>query len=186
MDLMDVIANRRAVRRFEDTSIDQSMIHTLLNAAIAAPSAINRQPWAFAVCLDRKRVEELANRARAWLLENPGHAPAELSVHHMASNPEFAIFHHAPALVIVLAKGSESQAAEDCCLAAENLMLAAHNAGLGTCPIGLARPWLDLSSTKLELGVPKTYCVVVPIVLGHPTEWPESPGRKPPEIHWIR
>jgi len=44
MDLMDVIADRRAVRRFEDTSVDQLMIHTLLNAAVLAPSAMNRQP----------------------------------------------------------------------------------------------------------------------------------------------
>ena len=138
------------------------------------------------MCLDRKRVDELASRAKTWLLENPGEAPAQPSIHHMVSDPEFAIFHHAPALVIVLATSSDSQAAEDCCLAAENLMLAARNAGLGTCPIGLARPWLDLPSTKLELGVSETYRVVVPIVLGHPIEWPESPGRKSVEIHWIR
>lgn len=186
MDLMDVIAERRSVRHFEDTSVDRLMIHTLINAAIEAPSAMNRQPWAFCACLDRKRIDELANGATAWLLENPRQAPEDLSLHHMVSNPEFAIFHHAPALLIVLATSSASQAAEDCCLAAQNLMLAARNAGLGTCPIGLARPWLDLTSTKLELGVPETYRAIVPIVLGHPTAWPESPGRKPAEIRWIR
>jgi nitroreductase len=186
MDLMDAIYNRRAVRDFEDTSVGQSVIHSLLSAAIAAPSAMNQQPWAFSVCLHRKRVEELANRARTWLLENPGEAPAELSLHDTLNDPEFAIFHHAPALVIVLAKSSGTQAAEDCCLAAENLMLAARNAGLGTCWIGLSRPWLDLPSTKLELGVPETYHVVAPIVLGQPTEWPEPQGRKPAEIRWIR
>jgi nitroreductase len=186
MDLMDVIENRRAVRSFEDTSVEQEMIRSLLKAAIAAPSAMGLEPWAFGVCLDRKRIEDLANHARNWLLKHPGKVPAELPFRQMLGNPEFAIFHHAPALVIVLAKSSDSQSAEDCCLAAENLMLAARNEGLGTCWIGLSRPWLDLPATKLELGVPETYRVVAPIVLGHPTEWPDSHGRKRAEIHWIR
>lgn len=32
---------------------------------------------------------------------------------------------------------------EDCCLAAEKLMLAACSMGLGSCPTGFARPWLN-------------------------------------------
>lgn len=96
------------------------------------------------------------------------------------------MFHGAPAVVLILAKSPEAQASEDCCLAAENLMLAARNEGLGTCCIGLARHWLNLSSTKQELGLPVSYEVIVPIVLGHPKTWPESHGRNPAEIHWIK
>ena len=83
------------------------------------------------------------------------------------------------------AKSAQPQAYEDCCLAAENLMLAARDEGLGTCCIGLARPWLNLRSTKDELGLPEQYEVVVPIVPGHPKAWPESHGRQPAEIHWL-
>jgi len=75
--------------------------------------------------------------------------------------------------------------AEDCCLAAENLMLAARDEGLGTCWIGFARPWLDLPSTKHEMGLPAGHHVVAPIVLGYPKAWPESHGRNPAEIHWL-
>jgi nitroreductase len=103
----------------------------------------------------------------------------------MLSDPEFSIFHHAPALIIVSATSSESQATEDCCLAAENLILAARNIGLATCWIGLSRPWLDLASIKLELGLRESYRVVAPIILGYPTAWPQSHGRNAPEIFWI-
>lgn len=95
------------------------------------------------------------------------------------------MFHGAPALVIILAKSSATQAAEDCCLAAENLMLGVRDEGLGSCWIGLARPWLDLPTTKAELRLPRSYRVVAPIVLGHPKSWPESRGRNPAEVYWL-
>jgi nitroreductase len=103
----------------------------------------------------------------------------------MLEDPDFTVFYHAPVLVLILATSSASQASEDCCLAAENFMLAARDEGLGTCCVGFGRPWLDLPSTKAALGLPGQYHVVAPIVLGYPKAWPESPGRKPAEIHWL-
>jgi nitroreductase len=64
-------------------------------------------------------------------------------------------------------------------------MLAARNDGIGSCWIGLSRSWLNLPSTKRELGLPEYYEVVAPIILGYPGAWPVCPGRKPAEIHWI-
>jgi len=83
----------------------------------------------------------------------------------MLTDPDFDLLHHAPAMVLVLAKSSDNQAIEDCCLAAENLMLAARDVGLGTCWIGLSRLWLNLASTKVELGIPEKYRIVAPIIL---------------------
>ena len=51
MELMEVIRNRRAVREYTDTSIDRATIERLIEAAVLAPSAMNLQPWAFAVLL---------------------------------------------------------------------------------------------------------------------------------------
>jgi len=61
----------------------------------------------------------------------------------------------------------------------------ARDEGLGTCWIGLSRPWFNLPSTKRELSLPEQYEVVAPIILGQPKAWPESHGRHPAEIHWI-
>jgi nitroreductase len=97
----------------------------------------------------------------------------------------YSVFQHARALVLVLAKSSQPQAYDDCYLAAENLMLAACGEGLGSCCIGLVRPWLNLQSIKQELGLPEQYEVVVPIVLGHAKTWPEPHGRHPAEICWL-
>ncbi len=185
MELMEVIRNRRAVREFTDRPVERSIMENLIEAAILAPSAMNLQPWAFAILLGRERVESHAKRAKDWLLQSLSQTTYDPSIRHMIEDPKFALFHHAPALVIVLAKTAGSQAAEDCCLAAQNLMLSARNEGLGSCWIGFARPWLDLSTTKSELKLPEHYHVVAPIVLGYPKAWPESHGRKPAETYWL-
>ena len=186
MELMDVVKNRRAVREYTAAPVDRATVERLIDAAILAPSAMNLQPWTFAVLLGRERIETYAKRAKDWLLASLSQTSYEPSIRHMLEDPHFVLFYHAPALLIILAKSSGTQAAEDCCLAAENLMLAARNEGLGTCWIGFARPWLDLPATKTELKLPEHYHVVAPLILGHPTAWPESHGRRPAEIHWLR
>jgi nitroreductase len=185
MELMDVIQNRRAVREYTDDSIDRDTIERLIQAAILAPSAMNLQPWAFAVLLGRERIEGYAKQAKDWILASLAQTSYDPSIRHTLEDPKYALFYHAPALIVILAKSSATQAAEDCCLAAENLMLAARNEGFGSCWIGFARPWLDLPETKSELKVPNHYHVVAPIVLGHPKAWPESHERKPAETYWL-
>jgi nitroreductase len=186
MELMDAIRNRRAVREYTDARIERSVVDRLIQAAILAPSAMNLQPWAFAVLLDRERIDNLGARAKNYLLAHFPRTGSVATLHQTVEDPRYVLFHRAPALVIVLAKSSEAQDAEDCCLAAQNLMLAAREEGLGTCWIGLARPWLDLPSTKSELGLPESHHVVAPILVGHPKAWPESHGRNPAEIHWLK
>lgn len=183
MECTVVIHSRRAVRNYTEVPVGRLIIHSLLECAAAAPSAMNEQPWSFAVCLDRERIEDLSRSAKEWLLANLDKVPENL--HQTLTDPAFSIFHHAPALAIILATSSDRQAIEDCCLAAENLLLAARDAGLGSCWIGLSRSWLDLPSTKRSLKIPEQYSVVAPIILGHPTSWPETHERRAPEIHWI-
>lgn len=183
MDLSHAIADRRAVREYTDAVISREAIRALIDAAVLAPSARNRQPWSFAVLLDPHRIDGCAESAKEWLLENQLKYLGDMA--KMLGEPGFSLFYHAPALVIVLATDSSTQSAEDCCLAAQNFMLAARAQHLGTCWIGLARPWLNLPATKAEFGLPAEYQVVAPIIVGHPRKWPDAHGRKPPEINWL-
>lgn len=185
MELMEAIRNRRAVRDFAETGVEKATIAGLIDAAVLAPSAMNLQPWAFAAVIDPERIERYAGRAKTWLLENLSQTSHNPTLRKILEDPNHVLFYHAPALVIVLAASSESQANEDCCLAAENFMLAARAQGLGTCWIGLARPWLDLLSVKAELKIPEQYHVVAPIVVGHPKAWPKSHGRNVPRVYWL-
>lgn len=185
METLDAIKSRRAVREYTDVPITRETIERLIGAAILAPSAMNLQPWAFAAILNRAAIPGYSRRIKDWLLANFSQTSLPPSLRELIEPASYHVLHEAPAMVLVLAKSRDPQAVEDCCLAAENLMLSARDEGLGTCWIGLARPWFNLPATKRELGLPEQYEVVAPIIIGHPKTWPESHGRSPAEILWL-
>lgn len=54
------IMTRSSVREYLDTSISDSQIDTLLHAGMAAPTAVNRQPWHLVVVRDRSLLQQIA------------------------------------------------------------------------------------------------------------------------------
>ncbi|MFQ7387102.1 MAG: nitroreductase family protein [Alistipes sp.] len=50
---LDVIATRTSVRAYRDCPVGADTVELLLRAAMAAPSAMNRQPWVFVVVDDK-------------------------------------------------------------------------------------------------------------------------------------
>ena len=61
MDALETILTRRSTRRFSNEPISDEMIHTLLDAAMSAPSACNQQPWHFIVVKDRSLLDKIAS-----------------------------------------------------------------------------------------------------------------------------
>jgi nitroreductase len=188
MQIMDAIYKRRAVRSFQKTPVSEELLKQLLNAAVQAPSAMNAQPWAFLIVEGKDLLREYSDRAKRFLLgsldpESPLHAYRDY-----LADREFNIFYDAGILVIFCAKNRDAGAAEDCCLAAENFMLAALDFGLGTCPIGFARPWLNTPEVKRELNIPAAYTAVMPIIVGYPTsvEAPPVTRMAPEVVAWKR
>jgi nitroreductase len=47
MDAVNATYGRGAIRNFTDAAIPQEEIAALIDAAIQAPSGMNRQPWSF-------------------------------------------------------------------------------------------------------------------------------------------
>lgn len=183
MDLTEALRTRRATREYTEEPLDNAVIEQLIDAAVLAPSAMNLQPWAFAVIRGAPRLQGLAQRIKPYLLEHlPPHSP--LAAH--LSDPDFEIFYGAPALIIVCARNADTQSAEDCCLAAQSLMLAAHDKGLGSCWIGLSRPWLNLPAIKAELGIAAQWHPVAPIIVGHRRRLPNATPREKAEIVWCK
>jgi nitroreductase len=185
MDLMDAIYHRRAVRDFKSDAVDRETLRFVIAAAVQAPSAMNRQPWSFVVVEEREVLDRFSRDAKAHLLKiMPETGPLD-QYRQLLAEPTFHLFYHAPALIVICATSSDEGVAEDCCLAAENLMLAAHGAGLGTCWIGFARPWLNLPESIKELHVPAHYVPVAPIAIGHPKTAAAPVPRRHADILWI-
>lgn len=182
MDILDAIYHRRSVRKFLETKVPSELVMDLLKAAVQAPSAENLQPWGFAVYRGRRRLADYSRRAKIHLLSV---LHQSLTLHLRAddlADEHYNVFHDAGTLIVICARPAPHHPAEDCCLAGENLMLAAHGMGLGTCPVGYVRPWLDLPEIKEELGLPRSYHVVLPIVVGWPQDRPPPVPRLEPEV----
>ena len=189
--LMQVIRERRSVRRYTTEPVDDATLDGLLDAAIWAPSAVNAQPWAFGTIRDRALLARYADLAKAiYLTDPPGSElaatpePVLRQVREVLNQPGYDVFHGAGMLITIYATTSDGIA--DCYLAGENLMLAAFAAGLGTCPIGLSRPLMDRAATKDELGVPTSMVAALPIIVGYPAEQPHATTRNPPRVLYRR
>lgn len=111
---LDVIATRTSVRAYRDCPVGADTVELLLRAAMAAPSAMNRQPWAFVVVDDKALLQKFAD---------------SLQYAKMAAS--------APLAVVVCADLTRNPGASgdwwvmDASAASENLLLAAHAVGLG-------------------------------------------------------
>jgi len=115
METWDAIRTRRNVRRYDDRPIPPEALDRIVAAAVLAPSSMNEQRWAFVVCRDRGRLEELS-RAGDYM-------------DHVA---------RAAAAIAFLTPRAEDVSeresiAFDLGQAVENAMLAAWDLGIGSC-----------------------------------------------------
>lgn len=185
MDVQEAIRTRRSVREFTSEPVDQSALRQLVDAAIQAPSAMNRQPWSFVVVRDKSLLARISREAKAHVLKT---TPTGVLSHHleeMLGSPSFDIFYGAPSLIVIAAVSESPWAVADCALAAQTLMLAARAAGLGSCWIGFAQGWLTLPEGKAALGASMDCVPIAPIIVGHPKSWPPPVPRKAPHIQWV-
>lgn len=60
MDTLDCIFSRHSVRKFKDKDVAESDIHTILQAAMSGPSAVNCRPWQFLVTKRKDVLERMA------------------------------------------------------------------------------------------------------------------------------
>ena len=64
---MDAIFTRTSVRSYEERPVEAEKIEKILRAAMAAPSAVNQQPWEFYVVTAMLfAVERLSERSEDW------------------------------------------------------------------------------------------------------------------------
>jgi len=183
MELTEALRTRRAIREYTDEPLADAEIERLIDVAVLAPSAMNLQPWVFAVVRGAPRLHELSRRIKPYVLE---HLPPDSPLAGHVQSEDFEIFHGAPALIIVCASNADSQSNEDCCLAAQHVMLAAHDRGLGSCWIGLARAWLNEPTSKDELGIAAHLHPIAPIIIGHRRQLPLPTVRAQPQIIWCK
>jgi len=207
-----VIYRRRSNRIFKKDPVPPEMIHRLLEAARFAPTAGNSQPVRYIVITDRKVIDEirdgimptlqlLSSQYRKtnpfvkfflslWGIKKPGDMDIRpIYAIDAFGNPKskLDLFHHAPALILVLGdRRGVGDFKLDCGIAAQNLVLAAHSLGLGTCYVGFAKIVNMNRKLKKRLGIKWPYEVTTSVCIGYPKVQQDGivPREKAP-VDWI-
>jgi nitroreductase len=167
-DLFQFILGRRSIRVYGSGEVSEPDIRRLLQAAMAAPSAVARDPWRFVVI---RKPETLAAIAAA--LPNGGMlATAPLGI-VVCGDLEAA---HDRQLSYLL---------QDCSAAIENLLLCAHALGLGACWLGVHPREDRVRKLRDILGLPESVIPISGIAIGRPGEEKEARTRfNGNYVHW--
>lgn len=152
---IDNILTRVSVRQFTGEPISQQQIDTLLQCAMAAPSAINKQPWAFIVITDTVLLQRIGNEMpNSRCQNNPACAfvPCGDLTKAIPDLPEFWI--------------------NDVSAATENLLLAAHAMGLGAVWTGVHPSAERVAQLQSLLNLPEHIVPLCIVPVGYPAETP--------------
>lgn len=168
---LECIMTRSSVRAYTDQPVDSADVEKMLRAAMAAPSAMNKQPWRFVVINDRGVLDTIASK-----LHNAGMAA------------------HAPLAILVcgdMADTIEGEGRdywiEDTSASSENLLLAAHALGLGGVWCGIYPLSERVADVRAICSLPESVVPMGLMVIGHPAKEGQPKDKwDPSKIHYNR
>jgi nitroreductase len=174
ISLFDAIHSQRAIRHFSDKPVSDEAIETILNAAIHAPSAGNRQPWRFVVLRDADLKRQLGQwYLAAWQAVTAGMEVIPQPYRHGAELAQQMV----TVSVLILACIDHGRAntgpgpvtrGASIYPAVQNLLLAARALGLGTVLTTLHTRYER--EIKALLNIPETVETAALIPVGYPAE----------------
>jgi nitroreductase len=151
VNTIDAIMSRRSIRRYTTEPVSDADVETILRAAMAAPSAGNKQSCRFIVVRDAEM------RAR------------------LAATSQFAGMLPSAQVGIVMCGDTNSELnpgnwITDCSAATENALLTAHALGLGGVWLGVYPREERMRAVRELLGLPDGVLPLSMISIGHPAE----------------
>ena len=147
--LIETILARRSIRKYTAEPVSEESIQTLLEAAMAAPSASNRKPWQFVVVTERETLDELAE-----------------------THPHGKMLSGAPLGIAVCGDLTEMERywVQDCSAATENMLLAVTALGLGAVWLGVYPGDERVEAVRRILDLPEHITPLNVVSIGHPAE----------------
>jgi nitroreductase len=154
------IFGRRSIRVYGPKEVGDELVQKLLEAAMAAPSAVAKDPWRFVVI----RSKGMLCRIAAELPNGGMLADAAVGI-ALCGDLEAA---HDRQLSYLL---------QDCSAAMENLLIAAHVIGLGACWLGVHPREKRVAALREILRLPPSVLPVACVAIGWPGEQKEPRTR---------
>ncbi len=167
MEPIEIIFQRRSIRKFTPQGVTLAEVEILLKAAMAAPSAVNSQPWEFIV-VDEPEILKKLRRVSLFSYRNAPLAVVVLGSPQRAGNPAGVKFW-----------------VQDCSAAMQNILLAAVCLGLGGVWIGIHPIKGVEEKVRSLLAIPPESTPLGMALIGHPAEQKNPRTRyKPKKVHW--
>jgi nitroreductase len=167
---LDFLFSRRSIRKYTGREIPEPMLVDLLEAGMAAPSAMAKDPWHFIVLRSRSSIDQLA-----------------------AALPNGKMLVGAMAALVVcgdLDRAHDRQLSfllQDVSASIENILLAANALGLGACWLGIHPREERIAAVSQLFGLPTNIIPISGISLGWPDEEKDRRTRfNPDHVHWER
>ena len=158
MELMDVLRNRYSCRAYKPDPVEPGVLDQVLEAAVLAPSACNRQPYHVVVVHTGGRQAELARvYPKAWFSQPP-------LVLAVVGVPGRAW----------VRRDKRSYLDVDAAIAMDHMVLAATSLGLGTCWVAA----FDPVAAREVLRLPADVEPLLFTPLGYPADARPTKSRK--------
>jgi nitroreductase len=209
-DMLTWLRSRRSVRTFRAEPVARDVLERVIEAAIAAPSNTNRQPWRFTVvrapATRAAIVAAVAARVATMkaIIERSRHADSygdygdffhePLAAAQVIVIPQYREYPDLIANLIASGGGDPTQFTTASAMQAElcstsmaimALLLQAHAEGLGACM--MAGPIVAKAEIHALLEIHEPWRMVGAIALGYPSGEAPARGRKPIDrvAQWI-
>lgn len=181
-DLLQLQRARRSLRRYRSDAVPREYLEQILEAAIWAPSAHNRQPWRFVIISDSdgkvRLARKMGERLRQDLMRD-GAPPAIIDADVKRSYQRIT---EAPLLILLCmslrdmdvyadaarAGHERTMAVQSTAMAGQNMLLMAESLGLGAC--WMCAPLFCQDLVAQVLGLPADWQPQGMITLGFPTQ----------------
>lgn len=162
------IMTRTSVRKYTGRAISRDTIEAVVKAGMAAPTAMNKQPWAFVVVTEREVLDSLES---VHPYSNLATAAAAIIVCGDMKN--------------TIEGAGRDYWVQDCSAATQNVLLAAHALGLGAVWCGVYPIAERVAPVSRVLGLPGDIIPLNIIAMGYPeTEAQPKDKWKPQNIHY--
>jgi len=176
-ETLRVIAERYSCRDYKSDMPSDEQLQAIAEAAICAPSAINRQPWRIVVVKDRALMQEIEEAALTRLKNME-----DQSAYNRIMQRGGLVFYNAPCMIVVPIEKS-NYSLIDCGIVCQNITLAAASLGLASVICGMTGLAFEDSDNAerfaKRLGFPEGYVFGCSVLLGfaNTTKEPHEPDK---------
>jgi nitroreductase len=158
MNIIQVIKNRRSIRRYKKNPVPLNLLKTIVESARWAPTGANKQYWKYIIVND-PIVMKMVKTVTPMMWDE---SPASIVVCQDLARRN-------------LTEDMKQDFGECSGFPSQNILLTAYHLGLGSCAIG----GFNKIALKEILDIPDDMWPMLIITVGYPDEDPEPKPRRP-------